>query len=59
MDLEFFLAKPVPLPTEIRPSMDCVQGVGVDVATDFWTTQLSEVRETGADAEKYKNDGAI
>ena len=50
-DMDFFLAKPVPLPAESLGALEFIQTASVGQATDFWTSQLSKVREVVAAAE--------
>ena len=51
MDLEFFLAKPVPLPDEIRESLEFIKGAETADISEFWTNQLMMVRKIVDDAK--------
>ena len=51
MDLEFFLAKPVPLPDEIKDSVEFIRNARTEDVLDFWTNQLATVREVVQEAE--------
>ena len=50
MDIEFFLAKPIPLPAEIKASLSFIQDVDANEVTDFWLEQLAVVRGIVRDA---------
>ena len=51
LDLEFFLSKPVPLPAEIRESLEFIRGAETNDVADFWTKQLMMVRKVVDDAK--------
>ena len=51
LDLEFFLSKPVPLPGEIRESLEFIKGAETNDVADFWTKQLMTVRQVVDDAK--------
>ena len=45
MGLEFFLAKPAPLPVEIQESISFIKKVGGETAMAFWNDQLQKVKQ--------------
>ena len=51
MGLEFCLAKPVPLPGEIRESLEFAQWADNHVVSQFSTDQLAKVRKIADDAK--------
>ena len=44
MGLEFAIEKEAPLPSEVKASLEFIQNVTYEEATEFWTAQLSKVR---------------
>ena len=50
MGLEFFLAKPAPLPGEIKDPIQLIQHATKDEALDFWIDQLGKFKRVVSDA---------
>ena len=58
MDLEFFLAKPTPLPQEMKDSIEYIHDLDTTDVTEFWTNQLRKVRDIATEARPIQNSGA-
>lgn len=51
LGMEFFLAKPVHLPTEVNKSLVFIRELDTADVTDFWPDQLRQVRNVVNDAK--------